>query len=278
MVPAAFTARPSASQRAAPSLARQALTLGCVSLCLTTTAIGQGSAVKVTELGDAVGEIRGRAIDAGNGQPISGGSVTVRRAGDSSFVSGALLGANGSFAVGSLRYGSYMVRIRALGFAPLVYPTVTIASGHTRLDLGNLALSGVAAQLDRQVVTAERADVALALDRTSYRVKNIITASGGTAVDVLRAVPSVDSDASGNISIRGNGNVVVQINGRSLPFKGEQLSQVLMQIPAATMASVEVSTSPSAKNDPEGTAGVVNIVLLRNGSAGLGGGFTAGSW
>src|SRR5450756_1783594 len=103
------------------------------------------------------------------------------------------------------------------------------------------------------------------------------TASGGTAVDVLRNVPSVEVDGSNNVSLRGNTNVVVQINGRSSPLTGEQLGQFLTQIPASTVARVEVSTNPSAKNDPEGTAGIINIVLNQQADVGLSGGLNAGT-
>ena len=101
----------------------------------------------------------------------------------------------------------------------------------------------------------------LAPDRTSYSVKNMPAASGGTAIDVLRNIPLVEVDGSNNVSLRGNANVVVQINGRSTPLKGDQLGAFLAQLPAGTVKNVEVATNPSAKDDPEGTAGIINIVL-----------------
>ena len=95
----------------------------------------------------------------------------------------------------------------------------------------------------------------LAPDRNSYSTKNMTTASGGTSIDVLRNVPSVEVDGSNNVSLRGNANVVVQINGRASPLKGEQLGNFLAQLPASAVTRVEVATNPSAKHDPEGTAG-----------------------
>ncbi len=224
-----------------------------------------------------VGEIRGRSVDAAGTRSVTSGSITVRRTADTAFAGGTLLRADGSFLVDGLAPGRYTVRVRALGFAPLVRPDVVISAERPVVDLGTLSLSGVVAKLEGQVVTAEREEVTLAPDRNSYSTKNMTTASGGTAVDVLRNVPSVEVDGSNNVTLRGNANVVVQINGRSSPLKGEQLGNFLAQLPASTVKTVEVSTNPSAKNDPEGTAGIINIVLDQQADLGLSGGFTAGT-
>jgi ferric enterobactin receptor len=221
------------------------------------------------------GEIRGRIVANGSGQAIATGSISVRRATDTSFVVGALAGPDGSFHVAGLEPGRYAVRVRAVGYAPLVRSDVTISREHPLADLGTLTLSEFAVTLENQVVTGERQDVALSPDRNSYSTKNMTTASGGTAVDVLRNVPSVEVDGNNNVTLRGNTNVVVQINGRSSPLSGEQLAQFLAQIPAGTVSRVEVSTNPSAKNDPEGTAGIINIVLNQQADIGLSGGLNA---
>src|SRR5262249_34702715 len=145
------------------------------------------------------------------------------------------------------------------------------------VDLGTLGLSVVATKLDATQTVAEREDVVLAPDRTSYNVKSMTVASGGTAIDVLRNIPLVEVDGSNNVSLRGNANVVVQINGRSTPLKGDQLAAFLAQLPAGTVKNVEVATNPSAKDDPEGTAGIINIVLNQEAELGLSGGINAGT-
>jgi ferric enterobactin receptor len=223
------------------------------------------------------GEIRGRIVAIGSGQAIATASISVRRAADTSFVVGAAAGPDGSFHVAGLEPGQYAIRVRALGFSPLVRSDVTISRDHPLADLGTLTLSAFAVTLESQVVTGERQDVALSPDRNSYSTKNMTTASGGTAVDVLRNVPSVEVDGNNNVTLRGNANVVVQINGRASPLSGEQLAQFLAQIPASTVTRVEVATNPSAKNDPEGTAGIINIVLNQQADVGLSGGFNAGT-
>ena len=144
------------------------------------------------------GEIRGRIVAIGTGQAITSGSISVRRATDTSFVVGASADSAGSFHVTGLEPGRYALRIRALGFAPLVRSDVTISREHPLADLGTLTLSAFAVKLESQVITGERQDVALSPDRNSYSTKNMTTASGGTAVDVLRNVPSVEVDGNNN--------------------------------------------------------------------------------
>ena len=219
-----------------------------------------------------LGQIRGRLVDAASGQPIPSGSITVFRAADSAVVNGGTTRADGSFQIDGLADGRYTVRLRALGFTPVVRPDIVLSANHMAVDLGTITLSSVPAAIAGQVVTVQREDVALSPDRNSYSTKNMTTASGGTAVDVLRNVPSVEVDASNQVSLRGNQGVVVQINGRSSPLKGEQLGNFLAQLPASAVKNVEVSTNPSAKNDPEGSAGIINIVLNQDADIGWSGG------
>jgi ferric enterobactin receptor len=249
----------------------------CAFLLFARIAEGQADTSRARRPPAGLGEIRGRLVETGTGRPVTAGSVTVRRTSDTSFAGGALPRTDGAFRVDGLTAGQYTVRVRALGFAPLLRRDVTISPSNAAVDLGRLELSPVATKLEEQVVTAERSDVALAPDRNSYSTKNLTVATGGTAIDVLRNVPSVEVDENNNVSLRGNANVVVQINGRSSPLRGEQLGQFLTQLPASTVARVEVATNPSAKNDPEGTAGIINIVLNQEAEIGLSGGVTAGT-
>ncbi|NUQ20405.1 MAG: TonB-dependent receptor [Gemmatimonadaceae bacterium] len=223
------------------------------------------------------GEIRGRLVETSSGQPITIGSVAVRRASDSVFVGGALPDADGGFRVSGLTPGRYVVRFRAIGFAPFVRAGVELSVEQPVADLGRLTVAAIPVQLQTQTVTAERPDVALAPDRNSYSTKNMPAATGGTAVDVLRNVPSVEVDGDNNVSLRGNQNVVVQINGRPSPLHGQQLGNFLAQLPASTVTRVEVASNPSAKDDPEGTAGIINIVLNQQADMGWSGGVNAGA-
>ena len=224
-----------------------------------------------------VGEIIGKLADSVSHRPFTGGSITVRRVGDSSFAGGALPKPDGSFKVDGLVPGRYSLRVRAIGYAQIVRNDLVISRDKPSIDVGTLSLMTVATKLDAQQVVADREETVLAPDRNSYSVKNMTTAAGGTAVDVLRNIPLVEVDGSNNVSLRGNANVVVQINGRATPLKGDQLATFLSQLPSHTVKTVEVATSPSAKDDPEGTAGIINIVLNQETELGLSGGLMVGT-
>ena len=228
------------------------------------------------QLPSAPGEIRGAILSATSGQPIRSASIAVRSAADSALVTGAITGADGSFNIEGLRPGNYSVRITALGFESVTRTGITVAPNAQRVDLGQLRLAAAAVALEGISVTGERREVTLAPDRNTYTVSDMPATSGGTAVDVLRNVPSVDVDGDNRVSLRGNESVVVQINGRPAPMRGEQLGNFLAQLPANVVEKVEVIPNPSAKYDPEGMAGILNIVLKQNTDLGLSGGLTLG--
>ncbi|MBI3792310.1 MAG: TonB-dependent receptor [Gemmatimonadetes bacterium] len=225
--------------------------------------------------GGGPGEIRGRLVGAGVPKPIGTGTVSVRRGSDTAVVARVPVHADGKFEVTGLAVGRYGIAVRALGFAPLTRLAIAVTAEHPVVELGDLALTEVVVQLEGQKVVAEKEEVALSPDRNTYSAKNMTSTAGGTAVDVLRNVPSVELDANNNVSLRGNTNVVVQINGRPTPLKGDQLAAFLAQLPASMVKHVEVATNPSAKNDPDGSAGLINIVLDQEADIGLSGGFNS---
>ncbi|HEU0052881.1 MAG TPA: TonB-dependent receptor, partial [Longimicrobium sp.] len=144
------------------------------------------------------------------------------------------------------------------------------------MEAAELRLQASAVAIEGLTATAERSTVSLAPDRNTYSAKDLPNSSGGSAVDVLRNVPAVEVDADGKVSLRGNQNVAVQINGRAAPMTGDQLAQFLQTLPANVVERVEVVPNPSAKYDPEGMAGIVNLVLKQNTDLGASGGITAG--
>lgn len=222
------------------------------------------------------GRVTGVVLHAQNGQPLAGASVAIRGASDSALVGGGFANAEGAFRIDGLRAGLYTVRVRLIGYAPIVKAGVRVVPGGAPADVGRIELVPVAAELSAIAVTAERNDVVVAPDRTSYAVKDMPAASGGNAIEVLRHVPAIEVDGDNRVSLRGNESVVVQINGRTSPMRGEQLGNFLAQLPATMVARVEVVPNPSARNDPEGMAGIINIVLKENTDLGISGGANVG--
>lgn len=221
----------------------------------------------------AAGLIRGTVLDAATGKPVPSASVGVWSAADSSLVTGAVAGPDGVFRVEGLRPGSYFLKVGALGYTA-ASPTVSLTPQAPQANLGEIRLAASAVALEGLEVRAERSTVALAPDRNTYAASELAPA-GGTATDVLRSVPSVEVDGGGKPSLRGNPNVAVQINGRAAPMTGDQLAGFLQQLPANMVERVEVVPNPSAKYDPEGMAGIINIVMKQNTDLGASGGLIA---
>jgi ferric enterobactin receptor len=222
------------------------------------------------------GEIRGTVVDAESGAPVGSASISVFSRADSALVAGAIARADGSFRIEGLRPGAYSLRVSMLGYRPQAGTTLTIAPASPRANVGPIRLARNAIALGGITATSERQAVAIAPDRNSYQTRAVAPAATN-ASEVLEAVPSVEVDADGRVSLRGNENVVVQINGRPSPMRGAQLAGYLKQLPANTLDRVEVIPNPSARQDPEGMAGIINIVLKQNVDLGLSGGFTLGA-
>ncbi len=217
------------------------------------------------------GEIRGSRVDAENNTPVSAASVSVRNAaGD--LVAGAIASQDGSFSIVGLTPGTYTLRYTMIGYAVENSQPIDITPASPRVALGAIKLTRQAVEISAVEATAERA-IIIAPDRNAYRVKDVAPAATN-ASDVLENVPSVQVDADGKVSLRGNENVVVQINGRPTPIRGEQLASYLKGLPANTIERVEVVPNPSAKQDPEGMAGIINIVMKQGVDLGTSGGFS----
>jgi ferric enterobactin receptor len=211
-------------------------------------------------------EIRGKIVEEKTDQPVPRASVSLRAKGSTAILTGAIAGPDGSFRLQGLRAGAYTLRSTYIGFAPYVQEiTLTPA---TPVVVGTIKLARVAVELSEVKVQGERTTVVVEPDRNSYRAKDVAPAAAN-ASEVLDNVPSVQVDGDGKVSLRGNENVAVQINGRPTPMRGPQLAAYLKTLPANTIERIEVVPNPSAKYDPEGMAGILNIVLKQNVDLGL---------
>lgn len=218
------------------------------------------------------GEVSGKIVDSDGSSPVVRAAVAVRSKRDSSLVTGAMAGDDGSFRIHGLKAGAYYLRITKMGHTPLSKDLV-ITDAAPRVAAGNIPLGRAAVALSGVSVTAERATMTIEPDRNTYRAKDVAP-TAANASDVLDNVPSVQVDGDGKVSLRGNENVAVQINGRPSPIRGEQLGAYLKQIPSSIIERIEVVPNPSAKQDPEGMAGIINIVLKGEADLGMSGGLT----
>jgi ferric enterobactin receptor len=158
------------------------------------------------------GVISGTVADA-EGQPVPSAQVAVRSAADSSLVTGAVARPNGTFRIEGLRPGRYFLTISSLGHATTTTAAVALTPQQPVASVGIVRMAQGALLLEGVTVQATAQSTGMAPDRNTYRAADLPTA-GGSAVDVLRNIPAVEVDQDGRVSLRGNQNVAVQINGR----------------------------------------------------------------
>ncbi|PEN11465.1 TonB-dependent receptor [Longibacter salinarum] len=222
------------------------------------------------------GRIEGIVVEAGPETPLVGATVSVRSPIDSSLVSGATTDANGAFVVSGLPLDTYTVVVSFVGYANTRLTDVRLTQSRPSRDLETIQVREKTQQLDEVTVSAERPAVEVRTDRTVYNTDRQIVTAGGSARTVLNDLPSIQVDLDGSISLRGSEGVVVHVNGEPTSLSGQSLASFLESLPASAVERVEVIPNPSAKEEPEGAAGIINIVLRRNRGSGWSGGATAG--
>jgi outer membrane cobalamin receptor len=214
------------------------------------------------------GVIKGIVMDKAMDTPVEYATVSVYNMNDSSLVDGTITNENGSFELSKLKPGKYYVEISFIGYNKAIVRNIPIDNDRKLADLKIVNLRQSSEALNEVVVTSERAPVQYQIDKKVIPVSRQITAASGTAVDVLENVPSVSVDIEGNVSLRGNSNFTVLVDGKPSILDA---SDILQQMPASVIENIEIITNPSAKYDPEGTAGIINIITKKNTEKGLNG-------
>lgn len=171
---------------------------------------------------------------------------------------GALTDAKGFFTLSEVPTGDYLVRVSMIGSVPREYE---VSVGDVDIELGVIELAEDMKMLEEVVVTGQKGQVSISGERRVFNVSSNIASTGASADELLASVPSVDVSSDGEISLRGNNDVLVWINGKQMGMTTDNRAQILKQLPADAVASIEVITNPSSKHSTEGTAGVINILL-----------------
>ena len=223
-----------------------------------------------TELNKEKGIIAGKVFDESTEKPIEFAAITLMDQ-DSVILNGTLSDSTGSFKFAGLFDGDYIVKSDFIGYES-VFSNVSLVASKREVDLGKINLRSFSG-LDALVVEGGTSAYSVEIDKKVYDPSQNPVNEGGTGLDVLRNMPSIDVDADDNISLRGDQNVNILIDGRPIAMSA---SQFLKQIPAGSIERVEVITNPSAKYDPEGTSGILNIILKKNRTKGLNGTASAG--
>ncbi|NVO20221.1 MAG: TonB-dependent receptor [Bacteroidetes bacterium] len=220
---------------------------------------------------EGFGVITGTLHDATTAEPIAYGNIFLLRIPDSSMVTGAISDTRGRFTLDKLPAGNYILKLRFIGYKTTFIPSINISASNADIQLGEIKLQAKVASLSEVEITSQRSMITNNLDKKVITVDKNMAVGGGTATDIMENIPSVSVDADGNVSLRGNTNITLLIDGKPSSQAGIATSDVLNQIPANAIESIEVITNPSVRYDPDGTSGIINIVMKKKALQGFNG-------
>lgn len=235
----------------------------CVLILCLNLALAQNNDQKMVT-------IKGKILEKDTNAPLEYATVVFKNTTNPADLSGGITDASGNYSI-EIKSGTYNVSFEYIGFKTEVLPNKSITDNQT---FKTQYLSIDAEALDEIEIIAEKTTVEIRLDKKIYNVGKDLTVRGGTVSDVLDNVPSVSVDVEGNVALRGNDNVRILINGKPSGLVGLNSTDALRQLPAESIEKVEVITSPSARYESEGTAGILNIILKRSKLEGLNGAIT----
>lgn len=210
--------------------------------------------------------VEGIVIDQESKKPMEYATVRLFALPDSSLIDGMVTDQSGQFKLKAPKSGKYVLHISFLGFDPFIQEVSL--NGEKHIKLGEVKLHPASEAIEEVTVTANRHSVEYKIDRKVIHVAEQYASLSGNATDVLESVPSIQVDIEGNVTLRGNSNFTVLIDDRPTVLEP---NDALQQIPAAMIQDIEIITNPSAKYDPEGTAGIINIITKKRSLNGLSG-------
>lgn len=225
--------------------------------------------VIATVQGQNSGSVTGKIIEKSNSAPISYATVSLKENGKQ--VAAVNTDDNGDFSFKNIALKSYTIEIQYIGFRK--YIGSVILNDNKKAATLNVSLEEEATQLKGVNIVAERSTIEQKIDRKVVNVGKDLTTAGASASDIMNNIPSVNVDQDGKLSLRGNDNVRVLIDGRPSNIDPAQL---LKQIPSTSIKKIELITNPSAKYNPEGMSGIINIILHKNANTGFNGSYSGG--
>lgn len=217
--------------------------------------------------------IRGTVIDAKSQNPLDYVNVALFKKGSDKMIKGVTTDKNGNFSFAAINEGLYELRISFVGYNTFKQDITLKGSP---VNLGKLILKENSKALKEVEVVGQGSTMKMEVDKKVFSVDQNIASAGGSASEVLQNIPSVTVDNEGNVALRNSSDVEVWINGKPSGLTAENRGQILQQMPAESIESVEIMTNPSAKFKPEGSSGIINLVLKKNRKAGYYGSISAG--
>ncbi|HUS03128.1 MAG TPA: TonB-dependent receptor [Chitinophagaceae bacterium] len=218
-------------------------------------------------------EISGTVTDGVSNSPIEFANVQLLKAADSSIIKATASDKKGKFTLDNIAEGNYVLLCTFISYNKVKLP-ITIKPGEKKLNTGIIKISSLSQTMNEVIVTTKKSILNTSIDRKIYNVGQDIMAQSGSAADILKNVPSVEVDIDGGVTLRGSPEVMILIDGKPSPLMGKTRAEVLQQLPANSIERIEVITNPSARFKPDGTAGIINIVMKKNLKSGWNGTLT----
>ncbi|MEM6642017.1 MAG: outer membrane beta-barrel family protein [Bacteroidota bacterium] len=203
--------------------------------------------------------LEGTVVDENTGDPLSFATVAAYSSADSSFSAGTIADISGGFQLQGVPSSAHYLEISFLGYNKKIISEIQLKEGNS-IQLGTIFLKPSQSLLDEITVTGEQLTVVSKVDRQVFDSKRFLSGTGGTATDLLKNLPGISVNANGEISLRGTTGFVLMINGKPIQTDAAVL---LNQLAANSIESIEVLTAPSAKYDPEGKAGIINLITAK---------------
>jgi len=213
----------------------------------------------------ANGVLSGTVVD-NEGKPVEYATISLFSLRSGKLITGGITDVKGNFKISKIKLGGYKVDIKFIGFekktikAVYLFPKGRGKGQGIEQNIGQIKLEPSAIALDDVNVVADKSHVQYKIDKKIINVSQDVNATGGTAVDVLENTPSVNVDIDGNVELRGSSNFTVLIDGKPTVLESDE---VLQQIPASSIENIELITNPSAKYDPDGAAGIINVIMKK---------------
>ena len=208
--------------------------------------------------------INGTTINKTTKQPIEFVTVSLLNKKDSTVIAATITDKKGKFNIKEILPGNYLLRYSFIGYTNFTTQELKITAEQKNINLTVVELSHDAKNLGEVEVVSTKTVLNTSIDRKVYYVDQDIMSKSGAASDILKNIPSVEVDIDGQVSLRGSTNVMILINGKLSPLMGKNSAEVLQSLPANSIERIEVITNPSARYRPDGTSGIINIVLKKN--------------
>ncbi|QLE02168.1 TonB-dependent receptor [Galbibacter sp. BG1] len=210
-------------------------------------------------------QIKGKVIDATNGEPLEYATVAIYDAGNNTLITGVVTGVSGEFSIENIKKGTYFLETSFIGYETKKGKPFQLTNNNQKKEVGNLSINPSQLFLDEVVLSGKKSTVINKVDRQVYEADAFKNSQGGSGTDVIKNLPSVSVNALGEISVRGSDGFVVLLNGKPIQSNA---TLILGQLPANAIERVELITAPSAKYDPEGKAGILNIITKKDAADG----------